>query len=174
MRRAKYIAAFMQTSDKKIAHEESGLSPNAHLRIIKSICRYGNLSDGPRSGRPLVYTDPMMKAAFNRVATDDTAKLTGKKLVMELKNKGVLHQSANLRRFLPHLSLYVEKKGYNMISNYRRTTFFLNASDKVTRLAYARHMLDLLNSGKSTLSHLVFSDEVTLEEAPHPKGMQHS
>lgn len=166
--RARYILAFMQTSDKAYSCRMSGLSGNAHQRIIESLYKNGSLEDSQRSGRPLTYSDTVLEKAYMRVATDDTSKLTGKGLAVELKEQGILHPSADVRRFICHLKLYIKKKGYKLISNYRRTTFHLSMSDKVIRLAHARHMLQILDKG--LLSNLIFSDEVTLEESPHPKG----
>lgn len=166
--RARYILAYMQTSDKAYACRMSGLSENAHHRIIESIYKNGNLEDSQRSGRPPVYSDTMLEKAYNRVANDDTSKLTGKSLALELKEQGILHPSADVRRFLCHLKQYIKKKGHKLISNYRRTTFHLSMSDKVIRLTHARYMLQILDKG--LLSNLIFSDEVTLEESPHPKG----
>jgi len=166
--RAKWIVAYMQTHDRAYANRVSGLSNNAFQRILDILCRNGHLGDSDRSGRPPVYNEGSMEVAFDRIAEDTTGKMTGKSLVKDLKHEGKLHQSADVRRFLQHLRAYVKERGHTLLTNYRKTTFYLSPRDITQRLAFSKKQLELISQGY--LDNFVFEDEVTLEESPHPKG----
>ena len=166
--RCKWLVAYIQTSDREYAGRVSGLSANAYSRILDIMCRNGHLGDSDRSGRPPVYNDAMMEVAFHRVANDTTGKMTGKSLVKDLKHEGHLHLTADVRRFLQHFKLYVKMRGHTLLTNYRKTTFYLSPRDITLRLAFSNKQLELLSLGY--LPNFVFEDEVTVEESPHPKG----
>ena len=165
--RAKYVAAYMQTDSKAYACRMSGLSANAHGRIIDMLCRNGNMQDSERSGRPTVYSEAVMEVAYDKVAGDTTGKMTGKSLVQLLKHEGLLHPTADVRRFLQHLKAYAAGQGNTLVTNYRKTTFFLSQRDISLRLAHAHNMLQLLEQGD--LARTVFVDEVIVEQASHAK-----
>jgi hypothetical protein len=167
--RARWLVAYLQTNNKAYACRVSGLSHHALKRIIRMLCRNGHLEDSGRSGRPPVYKGAMLEAAYVKVVKDNTGKLTGKSLVQQLKREGQLHQTADVRRSLRHLRVHVKGKGQKLLTNYRRTTFYLSKRDEGLRLAHAHDTLRLLDAGY--LSNLVFEDEVILEESPHPKGV---
>ena len=168
MARAKYVAAYMQTDSRAYACRMSGLSVNAHGRIIDMLCRNGSLQDSGRTGRPTVYSEASMEVAYDKVAGDTTGKLTGKSLVQLLKHEGLLHLTADVRRFLKHLKAYAKGMGHTLVTNYTKTTFYLSGRDISLRLAHARNMLQLLEPGD--LARMVFVDEVIVEEASHAKG----
>lgn len=139
--RARYVAAYMQTNNKQYACRVSGLSANAHGRIIDMLCHHGSLSDSGRAGRPTVYREAVMKVAYDKVAGDTTGTLTGKSLVRQLKHKGLLHPKAAVTWFLKHLRAYVKAQGHALATNYRKTTFCLSQHDISLRLAFAHKML---------------------------------
>lgn len=166
--RAKWVVAYLQTHNTAYAARVSGLSGHAKSRILDILCRNGHLGDTERSGRPPVYKVDMYEQAFMIVGSDATGKLTGKSLVKHLKQEGVLHQSADVRRFLQHFKAYVKEQGYTLLTNYRKTTFYLSPRDITHRLAWSNEQLQRLDLGY--LENMVFEDEVTLEQCPHPKG----
>jgi hypothetical protein len=168
--RVKWLVAYLQTHDRAYACRVSGLSRNAHVRILDMLCRNGHLEDSGRSGHPPVYTKAMMEAAYVKVVNDNTGKLTGKSLVQLLKREGRLHLTADVRRFIRHLKTHIKAKGQKLLTNYRRTTFYLSKRDEGMRLAHAHYMMRLLDAGY--LDNMVFEDEVILEESPHPKGVK--
>jgi hypothetical protein len=167
--RAKWVLAYLQTNDRAYACRVSGLSRSAHVRIIAMLSRNGHLEDSDRSGRPAVYTEAMMEAAYVRVVNDTTGKLTGKSLVQLLKREGQLHLTADVQWFLEQLTTHIKQKGQKLLTNYRRTTFRLSKRDEGVRLACAHVTLRLVDAGY--LDSFVFEDEVVLEESPHPKGV---
>ena len=146
----------------------SKLSHHAHERLISLLAKTGDIEDAPRPGRPLVYTEAVMAIAYDRLAGQEEARLTGADLMKDLKTAGQLHESAERKQFMAHLKAYVKSKGHVLLSNCTRTNFGLTAEDAKLRVAHARAMLRLLND--TDLSSFVFSDEVILESVPHPKG----
>ena len=168
LRRAQYVLAFLQTSSKTCSQKESGLSLKAHTRIIQMLARQGSLSSGPKSGRPLSYTENEMEAAYDLLCNQTEVLLTGVSLLKQLIEDGLLHTDASPQRFLEHLKAFIMRKGHRLITNSTRTTFFLAKGDIKLRLSFAGDMLKDLEKRK--LTSLVFEDEVLLEEGPHPKG----
>jgi hypothetical protein len=166
--RAKYILAFLQTGSRTFAKKASGLSAKAHGRIVKMFIQRGNALDCERRGRPELYTEAIMEAAYEMLVANEEDLVTGRQLQRMLCDEGVLQPSSDVDIFMKHLRQYVEGQGHRLITNSTKTTFFLAISDVGARLKYCKQMLEALHS--SPLSALIFSDETTLEESPHPKG----
>jgi len=72
LKRAKYILNFLQTKSVSEACRASGLSSKAHARIISMFMERGNAYDGQRPGRPVVYTDAIMEAAYSMLVDKDS------------------------------------------------------------------------------------------------------
>ena len=147
-----------------------GIGPllKAHTRMIQMLARQGNLSSGPKSGRPLSYKDNEMEAAYDLQCNQTEVLLMGVSLLKQLIEDVLLHTEASPQRFLEHLKAFIMRKGNKLITNSTRTTFFLAKGDIKLRLSFAGDMLKDLETRK--LTSLVFEDEVLLEEGPHPKG----
>jgi hypothetical protein len=170
--RWRYVLHFLQHGCVAGACKASGLSHRAHKRIIQMIAQTCSLDDAPRSGRASTYTEQGMAAAYKHLAGADK-RLTGLELLAELKELGDIHETAHIDAFMRHLHLYVRSRGEYLSTNSTKTTFFISESDKVQRLEFAKSMLAWLDAHKSpeqALERLVFSDESTFEERPHPKG----
>ena len=166
--RTKYVLAYLQTINKEYSARTSGLSRHAHERIIKGLAQNGHLGDSERSGRPPLYTDDQMEAAWQLLANQKYGKLTGAEILRQLKADKKIHATAEPKRFMEHLHAFILKKGHRLISNCTKTTFFISDSDAKARVKYAKEWQAKLTT--LPLKHLVFVDEITLEECPHPKG----
>lgn len=166
--RARYVLAFLQTSNKVYAASASGLSCHAHKRIIKGLAQNGHLGESARSGRPPLYTEDQLEAAYELLANQKYGKLTCVDLLRQLKADEKMHATAEPKRFLKHLHAFILKKGHRLITNCTKTTFFISDHDAMARVEYAKWWLTQLTT--VPLSCLVFVDEITLEESPHPKG----
>lgn len=94
--------------------------------------------------------------------------LTGVALVNQLIFDGLLHTDTTPQRFCEHLKAFIEAKGHMLITNNTNTTFFLSKGDIRLRVSHSRATLVNLNT--RDMDSLVFADERTLEENPHPKG----
>jgi len=169
LKRAKYILAYLQMGSTSEARRASGLSRNAHDRIVKMFSQRGHAFDKQRPGRPLVYTDAIMEAAYERLTNTDSGPLSGRQLKTLLVNEGVISEASSHAAFMKHLRAYIEGQGHRLITNSVKTTFFITLTDVVDRLKYCRKMSALLKD-PGALDGLTFVDEVTLEESPHPKG----
>jgi hypothetical protein len=166
--RARYVLAFLQTSNRVYAATASGLSRHAHERIIKGLAQNGHLGENERSGRPPLYTEDNLEAAYQLLSNQKYGKLTGVDLLRQLKANGKMHATAEPKRFMQHLGAFILKKGHRLITNCTKTTFFISDHDAQARVEYAKWWLAKLDT--VPLTCLVFVDEITLEESPHPKG----
>jgi hypothetical protein len=166
--RSKYQLAFMQTGSRPYACKASGLSPHAHQRIINMLSERGHTFEHERSGRPQVYTDIQMEAAYEALTQQEEAPLTGVALLKKLIADGEIHTTATAKRFLEHLRAYIQSQGQRLITNSSKTTFFISIKDVADRQRYAHTMQAELQS--RPLESIVFADEVIVEESAHPKG----
>ena len=167
-RRVVYVLVFMQTKSESAAKMASGLGKSAHARIVEMLRARGSLADAPRSGRAVEFTGAVMDKAYNMLAEDTEGFLTGHVLLEKLKRQGVIQSSADVDKFMYHLREYVESKGHKLIVNSTKTIFFITLKDVVKRVKFASSLLAELQ--QVPLAMLIFSDETTLEESPHPKG----
>ena len=169
LKRAKYLLVLLQTLSPAEARKASCLSAKAHNRLIKMFMEKGDAYDSPRSGRPQVYTPVIMEVAYEVLTGADSGPLTGRKLKARLVAEGVLHETSDEKRFMEHLREYITSQGRRLITNSMQTTFYITRTDVVDRLNYASVMMGLL-ANPEVLRSLIYVDEVTLEESPHPKG----
>ena len=169
LKRAKHVLAFLLTGSKPAAMKASGLSRDAHSRIIKMFIEHGHAFDRERPGRPTVYADAIMEKAYEKLTDIDSGLLTGRQLQSMLVSEGLLAPASSIKAFILHLHQYISGQGTRLITNSVKTTFFITLTDVVERLKYARMMDERLKTIHG-LDALVFVDEVRLEESPHPKG----
>ena len=169
LKRAKYILAFLQMGSASEARRASGLSRNAHDRIVKMFSQRGHAFDKERPGRPHVYTDAIMEAAYEKLTDSESGLLSGRQLKTLLVNEGVISEASSHAPFMKRLRAYIMGQGHRLITNSVKTTFFITLTDVVDRLKYCRKMSALLEDS-GALHGITFVDEVTLEESPHPKG----
>jgi hypothetical protein len=109
-----------------------------------------------------------MDRAYNVLAENREGFINGHALMEKLKNQRVVHSSAEVDTFMHRLREHVESKGHKLIVNSTKTIFFITLKDVVQRVKFAASMLQELQ--QLPLAMLIFSDETTLEESPHPKG----
>ena len=167
--RVKYVIAVLQGATDAQAKKAANLKHRAtRSRIIDKLRCQGNLRDAPRLGHARTYTEEHMEAAVDILAEQDEATLTGVHLLQIMKDRGLIHQDASASRFLEHLHRHVQAQGYRLVTNHRRTTFFLTKQDVKERAAFAREMVQKLND--YPLEKWIFADESELSEYCHPKG----
>ena len=169
-KRAIYLLTFLISRSEAMAREASGLCRKTHQRIITRFIERGHAFDAERSGRPVVYTEAIMERAYELLTNIDTGLVTGQELKGMLINEGLLAPDADRHAFMEHLRKYILSQGHRLITNSVKTTFFLTLTDIVDRLKYARMWEERLKA-PGALDSVIFVDEVTLEEHPHPKGV---
>lgn len=167
-KRAIYVLVFLQTCDRKLAARESGLSTKCHNRIVAMFRDRGHIFEHERSGRPATYTEAMMEQAFDMLINYDEGYLTGTDLWRKLKEADVLHQESSIDPFMKCFHAYVKHKGLKLITNSMKTIFLLTKDDVRDRYSYAAQLLPRMTSAQ--LEMVIFVDETTMEECPHPKG----
>lgn len=168
-KRAIYVLAFLLTHSEVQARRASGLCIKTHKRIIQRFIERGHAFDAERSGRPVVYTVAIMERAYELLTNINTGFVTGQELKGLLISEGLLAPDSDRHAFMVHLRKYIEGQGHRLITNSVKTTFFQTLTDIVERLKYARMWEEQLKT-PGALENIIFVDEVTLEEHPHPKG----
>ena len=167
-RRAVFVLVFLQTRSKSKAEKASGLSVKALGRIITSLAEHGDIREGQRPGRPLTYTQEVMEAAYTALVEWEEGYPTGPDLMQKLVEKGILERTVDDGLLLQHLKRHVKSMGHILIVDSTKTVFFLTATDVVARVMFANMMITRL--GGRAPDFIIFIDETTLEESPHPKG----
>jgi hypothetical protein len=109
-----------------------------------------------------------MEAAYDVLTDPESGLLTGRKLKARLVSQGILHSSSDDKSFMKRLREFITSQGQRLITNSVQTTFYITRTDVADRKRYAEMMTELLKT--TGLDSLVFVDETTLEEQPHPKG----
>jgi hypothetical protein len=169
-KRAQYLLAFLQTGSQAKAERLSGSSCKMHERIIKLLIDTGDIYDRKSSPKPTKYTPQVMQRVYNVLTDKKAPRLTGRKLMKKSKEEGTLHQTAERKAFMKRLHATVRSKGHRLSTNSTENTFYITKKDEGDRMKYSHHLLNLLQQSPDVLSGLIFVDETTLEEAPHPKG----
>jgi hypothetical protein len=110
-----------------------------------------------------------MERAYEVLTNVNLGLVSGQELRGLLIAEGLLAPDADRHAFMEHLRQYIKSQGHRLITNSVKTTFFLTLTDVVDRLKYARMWDERLKS-PGALGSIIFVDEVTYEEHPHPKG----
>jgi hypothetical protein len=99
-RRAKYLVTFLRTRSDKQARHASGLSEQAHRRIIKMLEEHGTILDAPRSGRPRLYTKALLGKAVEMLVENKAELLTGHMLLELMVSMGLVRESVDVGTFM--------------------------------------------------------------------------
>jgi transposase len=167
--RAVYLLVFLQTASDAMARKVSGLGQHAQSRLIQMLMERGSILDAPRSGRPREWTEDKLAKALDILKEEDRVFLTGRALLQIMVDKGYTEPSADVDHFMRRFREYVKSLGHKLTVNSTRTIFFLAVGDVIKRVKYASSMQVQLQH--SPLEMVIFADETTLEESPHPKGV---
>ena len=168
-RRATFVLAFLSTKSEAVARKASGLSKNALPRITAMFHERGHVFNGERTGRPRVHDTALMELAYDTLVEYTEGFLTGRELLDLLIKGGHVEANADVDTFLMRLTEYVMGQGHRLIKNSTKTIFFISLRDIHDRREYSLSMLQHLD--EFPLDMLIFIDETTLEESPHPKGV---
>lgn len=171
-RRAEHVVALLHGCTPEIrkqARRDTHTKPRQQASILRLFEEQGSISDRPRSGRPPLYSDEVMEKAYMFLIQYDEGFLTGASLHQKLIDRGDLWPTADVETFLQKLKAYVKSKGHSLVINSTKTTFFLAIGDVVQRVQFASHMQQQLEA--VSLDMMIYTDETTEEESPHPKGM---
>jgi hypothetical protein len=167
-KRATFLLVFLQTRSESLAEKTSGASRMELGRIIESLKKHGDIRELPRSGRPPIYSEAVNAAAYRALVEWEEGYPTGPTLMAKLVDDGVIKKAVDVDIMLQHLKQYVKGLGHILIVDSTKTTFFLTAGDVVVRVKFAHKMIAALQG--RTVDMIIYVDETTLEESPHPKG----
>jgi hypothetical protein len=129
---------------------------------------HGTILDAPRSGRPRLYTKALLGKAVEILVENKAELLTGHMLLELMVSMGLVRESVDVGTFMKKFRRFVTSIGLKLVVNNTNTIFLLTAQDIILRLKFAQHLkAELVHK---PLEMVIFVDETTLEEAPHPKG----
>ena len=168
-RRAAYLAAMMDTGDKRRSCKLAGLGPHAPARIRKLIKETGGIEDRPRSGRPTVYTHAVLAKCYDVLLKEEPlCKWNTTTFFQHLKSKGLLHENAKGRCFFKKLVEWGRGRNLKIQLGATREEFGLLAADEIKRVEFAKSLLEEFN--KEPRMRAIFIDEICLEFGAHPKS----
>jgi hypothetical protein len=167
-KRAVFALVFLQTRSVVKAARAAHSKPSLLKSIIGAIVDHGDIRERPRSGRPLSYTDEVLEEACRILADKEQCFLTGTTLMKVLVERGIWPKEVNVDLLLKHLKEYCRRTSRVLVVNSTKALFFLKDADAVARVSYATSLLQELEDQQ--LDNVIFVDETTHEESPHPKG----
>jgi hypothetical protein len=167
-KRAKYLWVLLETGSAKEAAAKSGLGEHAKSRVQAMLAEKGTIEDAPRSGRPLIYTNEVLKVAVQILVDWENGFATGQQLIKKMVSQELVPHNSDVDNFLCHLHVYARALGHMLVVNSTKSIFFLRIDDVVDRVKYAHAMTEVLKT-KDALDMLIFVDETTVEESPHPQ-----
>jgi hypothetical protein len=171
-KRLYYTISFMQTSDKRAARKESGLtSSNAHTRVLEHLKKHGTFDEAHHNRAPAKFTIAVLDAAQDYLLSCDHPLATPE-LVAALKHEGLLHEHTDNHNFLQHFKEYLAEHGLTLKVADTLSIFRITEDTAAERLQFCSENEPLLDSSL-LLDNMVVCDETTFEESPHPKGRGH-
>lgn len=169
-KRAAYVYWLIVLQDRNTALKKAGYHQNAahvHHRVLESLARTGTLSCKVPAQPARKYTPEVMQEAYATLISSKEL-LNGMEFYIMLHELGILVCMCNKTRFLQAFKAYCHAQGTNLIVNSQTCLHFLQLLDYPARAAYCAEMQNIMCT--LSLDQMVFVDEVTLEECPHPKG----
>lgn len=165
--RAEYVLAYLTTGDKKKAEEASGFPACRHQRIVDMWRERASIRDKPMQQPARKLPPLVLQQAFQRLKTSSEI-FNGPEYFSKLQEEGVIPQGCDKKWFFEKLKKHIASKGCTLQMSSTKSVFYLSEGDMQTRLKYCKGMLSQLI--RDSLDHLMFADETTLEDAPHPKS----
>jgi hypothetical protein len=169
--RAIYVGTLLTTNfDTRAAERASGLKgPHVCEEIGQRLLKTHTLEDLPRSGRPPKYTETHCEMARDYLQGSNAPYHDGVALVADLKHGGQVPADSKARPFLRRFRGHLRSKRKKLVYGQRTRTHSITGAQAVKRLAWSKeHMKDFYTSEQTC--RVVFEDETTVEESPHPKG----
>jgi transposase len=140
-----------------------------HERTVQSTIK---LFDETASVKDRLMKAPKRK--FTKEVMDEAMRLLKKRHMLTtsylfelMKEEGHLKAGDSQKGFIAALHRHVKSMGLKMFTQSTKSLHWISEKDKQIRLAYCYSMLEELKKG--ILERMIFSDEVTMEESPHPK-----
>jgi hypothetical protein len=165
------LAAGMHSPAVQAKANELGISPRRLERAAHRLEKSGSVSFPPRASKPRKYTPRVLDAVTAHLRENKHKIYSLAGLVAELKHLGKLHPGAKTSRFGHAYGQHLAEHGMTLRTRDKRTKFHITPKRAQERLAFAHMMLNTAKRvGAAMWKMLVFTDETTYEEEPHPKA----
>jgi hypothetical protein len=164
----KWLITYVETGDQHLAEQESQAGSGAKRVILERLRARGTVAAAHSPGRPRKFNEDVCAMALKLLEKHDGQQLTLIGLLSLLVDEGYLDAGANRDAFSRRLRQHVKEQGMYMNTTSTSTVFLLAEQDKAERVKFCKDALQLLNT--TSLDDIVFVDETTVEECPHPKG----
>ena len=165
--RAIYISTYLKTGSKVRAAAASGLKDHRTLQnLIKRLDTKHTLSHRPGAGRPVKYTDSMMKATY-KMLLDATEPMSSTDLFQQAVSAAGLQGPVNKGNFYRHLRSWLKRRGCTLVLTERGTVFAITKKDAGARVKHCQHML---RTYSTHVDNFIVSDETAIDENPPPPG----
>jgi hypothetical protein len=164
----KWLLIYLRSGVLDQANKDSGLGPTARATVIRRLEAHGTLDAMPPPGRPVKFTADVCAHAVELLAEHDGEFLTLRMLLSLLVEEDWVDSKAHVDTFSKHLRKYVRAQGMHINTTCTSTVFLLAQQGWQPRVKFCREALALLE--RTPLDQIIFVDETTVEECPHPKG----
>ena len=165
-----FTAALLETSSAAVAAQVSGLSPqHTASRIAAHLFEWGQFGEAPHPRESPKFTPEVLQAARERMLAGGDTRYTTSELIAYLVKGGLLESPVNHSNFLKRFKEHLGTLGETLVVGSRSMVFLITAAAARKREATARQLLHELATDYG-LGSIIFEDETTFEEGPHPKG----
>lgn len=170
-RRLLYIINYLKTSDPHAAAKASGLvGQHARERLAKHLEMYGTLEEAPHPSPPTKFTDDVLAAATDYLVDNQDRPIGTTEVVRYLEGAQYLEPPTNNYNFRVHWRDWLAEQGLTLTVGTAPMIFRIEPENMQKRMQWAQQMSRELGHGLQ-LADIIFVDETTFEESPHPKGV---
>lgn len=138
-------------------------------RLVEHLKKYGTFAEAEHNRAPSKFTPEVMAAAKQQLLDMADTELTTEDLVRELEQRGWLTAPTNCHNFLVRFKEYLAAHDLTLQVGSTSMIFRITEESASEREKVARKLLELVPND-AALQNIVFEDETTFEESPHPKG----
>ena len=169
-RRLLYIIKYLDTGDAKAAAKLSGLrGQHVRERLAQHLEKYGTLEEAPHPSPPSKFTQFVLEAATAYVVENEDMPIGTTEVVRYLEGANYLEPPTNNHNFLKHWKEWLAEQGLTLTVGTSAMIFKIEPENMQKRMEWAQQMSREFGS-LVKLEDVIFEDETTFEESPHPKG----
>jgi transposase len=168
----RYLVTFyiLDGATEQEAARRAGVDQKTVRRVVLSMRRGAGWRATPMQAPARTWTTSVMEAAI-AILRKETC-LTVLKLFEIMVQEGILKATSNKAGLARALRQHVHSKGWTINMQSTKSLHYISDQDRVERLKYSKDMLERLECNPNMI--LIFCDETTYEQSPHPKGRPES
>ena len=165
-----FIAEYLLTGDDRAAAKKAELSSrHARVRIAEHIQKYGTLDEAPHARESTKFTPQVFQAALDYLLAKADAPPCTPEVIAHLEQQQLLQSPTDNHNFIIHWKAWLADQGLSLRVAARNKIFDISEENKQQRLTWVRQRRAELGA-EYELEDIIFVDETTFEEGPHPKG----